>query len=151
MQPYQPACILLRESLFLTNIYQWNMHHWFNLHTDICKIQLLYLDSIVFIVLCCRVRNEISYKMEFTVFITYSFFDIFTLTYLGNELIVSSDRLSYCLFESNWMENVRLDKRSIFILGESLKQSREMIIGRIYPLNLKTFTKVNYAGGSVRD
>lgn len=63
--------------------------------------------------------------------------------YMGNDIQLSSDRLSYCLFESNWIDESESYKKYVLILGEALKQHHELIIGKIYPLNLKTFTKVS--------
>lgn len=64
--------------------------------------------------------------------------------YLGNELKCSSHRLSYCLFESDWIGQSQLCQKSIIILAEALKQLHELIIGKIYPLNLKTFSTASY-------
>lgn len=77
------------------------------------------------------------------VIIGYNFFDIFVLLYLGNEITLSTDALSYCLYASNWMEQTQSCKRSIFIVMERLKQPQELIVGKLYPLNLETFTSVS--------
>ena len=77
-------------------------------------------------------------------FLIYNCFDIFVLMYLGNEIKLSSHRLSYCLFESNWIEQSPTCKRYIIIMTEVLKEPHEMIIGKLYPLNLKTFSSVSF-------
>lgn len=74
--------------------------------------------------------------------ITYSIFDIFMLTYLANEIKLTSDRLSYCLFESNWFEQTQSCKKYILIVGERLKQPIELTVGKIFPLNMDTFMLV---------
>lgn len=65
------------------------------------------------------------------------------LMYMGNEIKLSSDRLSYCLFESNWIDESQSYKKYVLILAEVVKQPHELIIGKLYPLNLKTFTKAS--------
>lgn len=75
--------------------------------------------------------------------ILYNFFDILVVMYLGNEMILSSDRLSYCLFESNWIEQTHLCKKDIVVMTEVLKKPKELLIGKLYPLNLNTFSSVS--------
>nr|QGW45424.1 odorant receptor 51 [Bradysia odoriphaga] len=70
----------------------------------------------------------------------YCFFDTFALMYLGNEIMVSSDRLSYCLFESNWIEQTQSCKRNILILVECLKQPQQIIVCKLFPLTLESFS-----------
>lgn len=62
--------------------------------------------------------------------------------YLGNEIKLSSDRLSYCLFESDWIGQTEVCKKHIVIMIEFLKQPQELIVGKLYPMDLKTFTSV---------
>ncbi len=52
----------------------------------------------------------------------YYLAEIFMITYLGNEMMLSSSRLSNCLFESNWADQPQLIKKCIIIFGEYLKQ-----------------------------
>ncbi|XP_037033998.1 odorant receptor 94a-like [Bradysia coprophila] len=70
----------------------------------------------------------------------YGIFDIFLVTYLANEITVASNRLSYCLFESNWVERAESGKKYFLIMGEVLKQPQQLVI-LIYPMNLGTFMK----------
>lgn len=73
----------------------------------------------------------------------YCIFDIFVLAYLGNEIKDSSSKLSHCLFECNWVGQTESCKSRILILMALLQQPREIIIGKLYPLNLQTFTAVS--------
>lgn len=73
----------------------------------------------------------------------YNFTDIFTVMYLGNEILLYSDRLSYSLFESNWADQSHACKKNIILMTEALKKPHVMIIGKLYPLNLRTFTSVS--------
>lgn len=80
----------------------------------------------------------------YSVSMVYCFFDIFMVMYFGNEIRLSSDRLSYCLFESDWIDQSKSFKQHMLILTEVLKQPEELVIGKIYPLNLSTFTSVSW-------
>src|ERR1700743_2454822 len=79
----------------------------------------------------------------FVAYLIYMTFDIFVIMYLGSEIKFSSDRLSYCLFESNWIEQSQKCKKCIIILAEMLQQPHELVIVT-YQLNLETFTTVNF-------
>lgn len=73
---------------------------------------------------------------------SYNISEIFMITFFGNEIMVSSDRLSYCLFESDFVDrSVQLKKR-IIIFAEYLKQPHQLMIAKLYPLTLETFTRV---------
>lgn len=54
----------------------------------------------------------------------------------------SSDRLSYYLFESDCIDQPQTCKKYIIIFGELLQRPHELVIGTLYPLTLKTFTRV---------
>ena len=64
------------------------------------------------------------------------------ITYLGNEILLSSGRLTYSLFECDWIDQSHSTKKCIIVFGEYLKQSHEILIGNLYPLTLETFTRV---------
>lgn len=65
------------------------------------------------------------------------------VTYLGNEIKLASNRLMYSLFESNWIEHSELCKNYIIILTEFLKKPTELVVGKLYPLNMETFNRVS--------
>lgn len=73
----------------------------------------------------------------------YNTFDIFMLMYFGNEIKLESDRFSYCLFESSWIDQPKVIKDNMIILTEILKQPQQLIICKLYPMNLGTFTSVS--------
>lgn len=87
-------------------------------------------------------QDNILQSSIFIVVLLYSIFDIFIVLYLANEITDASNQLSYCLFESNWMEQSEKCKKCVIILGEVLKRPQQLIIF-IYPMNLDTFTKVS--------
>lgn len=64
--------------------------------------------------------------------------------YFGNEIELNSGGLSYCLFESNWMEQTKSCQKNIIILMEVLKKPQQLVIAKLYPLNLETFISVNH-------
>lgn len=75
--------------------------------------------------------------------IIYNLFDIFAVMYLGNQIELSSDGLSYCWFQSLWTEQTQSCKKNILIMTEALRRPKQVVVGKLYPLNLKTFTSVS--------
>lgn len=86
--------------------------------------------------------EQLSMNLYYVVHFSYCFFDIFMVMYLGNEIELYSNRLSQCLFESNWIEQSESHKKLLVILTEVLRQPQVLIVGKLYPLNLYTFTTV---------
>nr|QGW45408.1 odorant receptor 35 [Bradysia odoriphaga] len=72
----------------------------------------------------------------------YHISELFMITYFGNEIMLSSSRLSYKLFESNWADQPESTKKVIIIFGEYLKQPHEVFIGKLFPLTLETFVRI---------
>ncbi|KAJ6649329.1 hypothetical protein Bhyg_04563 [Pseudolycoriella hygida] len=58
---------------------------------------------------------------------------------LSDEITSSSDELSFCLYESNWIGQTESCKKLLIIFCEVLKQPQELKI-LVYPMNLETFT-----------
>nr|QGW45384.1 odorant receptor 11 [Bradysia odoriphaga] len=86
--------------------------------------------------------NQNIVQTEFYVVeLFYGVFDVFLVMYLANDITVASDRLSYCLFESNWIEQTESCKKYVVIMGEMLKQP-QMLVVLIYPVNLETFMRI---------
>ncbi|XP_037039746.1 putative odorant receptor 71a [Bradysia coprophila] len=75
----------------------------------------------------------------------YTFFygisELLMITYFGNEIMLASN-LTYSLFETKWIRQPHSTKKCIIIFGEYLKRSHEMLIGKLYPLTLETFTRI---------
>ncbi|XP_037039617.1 odorant receptor 94b-like [Bradysia coprophila] len=71
--------------------------------------------------------------------IIYCLADIFAVLYLANEIMLSADKLSYSLFESNWFVQTQSCKRNIHITMEYLKQPRCFVVGKLFPMNIETF------------
>ncbi len=88
--------------------------------------------------------DDVIIQAYYYVVIIYFLFDTFIVMLLGNKIMESSDRLSYCLFESDWISQSPKCKKCIVIMAEVLKKSQEIIICKLYPLNLQTFTSVSY-------
>ncbi|XP_037033346.1 putative odorant receptor 71a [Bradysia coprophila] len=72
----------------------------------------------------------------------YNTAELFMITYFGNEIMLSSDSLSYSLFESEWIGQPHSTQKCIIIFGEYLKQSHAMLTDKLYPLTLETFTRI---------
>ena len=66
------------------------------------------------------------------------------IAYFGNEIQLYSGQLSYCIYESNWIEQSEADKKLMIIFCEILKQPHELVVAKLYPLNLDTFTTVMF-------
>lgn len=88
-------------------------------------------------------KDDISHSPMHLMLLVYDLFDILMLTYIANEIKLHSQRLRYCLFECDWVEQSNSCKKLIIIAAEYLKQPHELIIAKLYPLNLETFTAVS--------
>nr|QGW45387.1 odorant receptor 14 [Bradysia odoriphaga] len=93
-------------------------------------------------VLAFMSHDNVFQYVFYTIEIIYCFADIFAVLYLANEIMLSSDRLSYALFESNWITQTQSCKKYIIIVVEYLKQPRQFIVGKLFALNLETFTLI---------
>lgn len=80
--------------------------------------------------------------MTYLAAVLYNLFDIFMIAYFGNEIEQASSRLTYALFESNWTGQSESFKSCLVILAEVLKRPQRIIVFKLYPLNLTTFTSV---------
>ncbi len=74
--------------------------------------------------------------------VLYNTLEIFLVMYFGNEITASKNRLSYRLFESNWVDQSQACKKIVLIFGEQLKQPKEFKILKIYPITLEMFMRV---------
>ncbi len=72
----------------------------------------------------------------------HAFFEIFFIMYLANEITIESGRLSYCLFESNWIDQSESTKKIVIIFCELIKKPQQLVVF-IYPMNLEKFTSVS--------
>lgn len=72
----------------------------------------------------------------------YITFDIFMITFYGNEIKLHSDKLTYRLYESNWIDRSESIKKNVKIFGEFLMEPQTLIVLKLYPLTLETFTEV---------
>ncbi len=79
----------------------------------------------------------------YVVWLVYSTFDIFMIMHFGNEIKLASGRLSYNLYESNWMDRSESLKKKVIIFGEFLMKPHELMLLKIYPLTLETFQRVD--------
>lgn len=67
---------------------------------------------------------------------------IYIPCYYGNEIMLQSNALINHIYFSNWTEMTQRSKRSIIIFMERLKRETQIIVGKLFPLNLETFTTV---------
>lgn len=69
-------------------------------------------------------------------------FDLFVVLYLSDEITVASAELMYCVFEANWIGQPKAVVQNLIVLAEVLKKPHELIILKLYTMNLATFTAV---------
>ncbi|XP_037041521.1 odorant receptor 94b-like [Bradysia coprophila] len=93
----------------------------------------------------CLASNIGDTLLEHVLYLLICFYciaDLFMITYMGNEIMNSSNRLSYSLFESDWYNQPQSTKKNVVIFGEYLKRPKKLLVGKLYPLTLETFTKI---------
>ncbi|KAJ6649039.1 Odorant receptor 4 [Pseudolycoriella hygida] len=78
----------------------------------------------------------------YAIVMIYSFFDIYVVAHFGNEIKHASSHLSDNLFESNWFEQPKSCKKIILILMEILRRPQQLVIAKVYPLDLDIFTRI---------
>lgn len=88
-------------------------------------------------------ENLMEYLI-YAVILLFNICDIYAVMFLGNEIKLSTNRLSYCLFECNWMVQSKSIKRTVMIFGELIRQPHQLVVLKIYPVTLETFTRVGF-------
>lgn len=61
----------------------------------------------------------------------------------GNEIETAHSNLSNCLYNSNWLDQPIQLKKAKLIFMTMLTEPKELVIGKLFPLNLETFTSVS--------
>lgn len=74
--------------------------------------------------------------------IGYYIFDIFLTMYFGNLIILKSDELRSALYQSNWTQQSLKFRRIAMILFERLRNPTNILVGKLFPLSLDTFSAV---------
>lgn len=69
-------------------------------------------------------------------------YEISLLMFYGNEVTLASEELIRCVYNSNWMDLSIRYRRIALIFMERLKKPQEMLIGKVFPLNLKSLSSV---------
>lgn len=102
--------------------------------------------TIIFLIqniLCQSTRVNFIHDAFYVIETFYCFADIYVVLYLANEIMLSSDKLGYSLFESNWINQTQSCKKYILIVVECLKKPRVLVVGKLFPMNLETFIVVS--------
>ncbi|XP_037040295.1 putative odorant receptor 71a [Bradysia coprophila] len=92
--------------------------------------------------LAFNISDNFVERMVHVYTLFYNIAELFMITYFGNEIMLSSSRLTYSLFESEWVDQPHSTQKCLIVFGEYLKRSQEMLIGKLYPLTLETFTRI---------
>lgn len=69
-------------------------------------------------------------------------FELLLPCFFGNEIMLKSDQLSYCIFSSDWINQTLQYKKKLIIFTERLKRPIKITAGKIIILSLSTFTSV---------
>lgn len=86
------------------------------------------------------------------VFVSAFLMQIFLMCIFGQELMSEYDLLSYRLFNSNWLQILAASKwndsknchKILIIFSEALQEEQKIMIGKVFPLNLRTFSSVSF-------
>lgn len=69
-------------------------------------------------------------------------YEIFLLIYYANETALSSDQLSYQLYESNWTGMPIEYQKIMIVLFEKWKKPTELVVGKVFPMRINILTSV---------
>ncbi len=69
-------------------------------------------------------------------------YEISLLMFYGNEVTLASEELLGSVYHSNWPDLSIKYRKLLLIFMERLKRPQEMLIGKMFPLNLKSLTSV---------
>lgn len=74
--------------------------------------------------------------------IGYYIFDIFLTMFFGHLIILKSEELRTLLYQSNWPQQSQQFKRIAMITFERLQNPTVILVGKLFPLSLDTFSVV---------
>nr|QGW45402.1 odorant receptor 29 [Bradysia odoriphaga] len=111
--------------------------------------KLFFVEMFVGAAFICTSVYNLSYNTPdnlfeiviYAVMFCYAFFEIFLLMYFANEITLNSNQMSYCLFESKWIEQSESTKKCVIIFGEIIRIPQVMTV-YIYPMNLEKFMSI---------
>lgn len=70
-------------------------------------------------------------------------FEIFVLVYFANEISLESNRLSGCIYESNWTSMLPTYQKLIVIVGEKWRNTKQLVVGKMFPMRITILKSVN--------
>lgn len=84
-------------------------------------------------------------------FVCVFLFQIFLMCMFGQELMTENDGLLFQLYSSSWPAIIAASQRDepkschqmLIIFMETLKEDKQIMIGKVFPLNLRTFSSVS--------
>ncbi|XP_037028149.1 odorant receptor 94a-like [Bradysia coprophila] len=92
--------------------------------------------------LAFNISDNLVERIVHAYILLYNISEIFMITHFGNEIMLSSDRLAYSLFESDWINQPQSTQKIMVIFSEHLKRSHQLLVAKLYPLTLATFTGI---------
>ena len=75
--------------------------------------------------------------------IFYNVFSIYGIMFFGNEVLLESGKLSYCIYQSNWISRAQSIKKFIMAFTELVRNPIKVSVLKLYPLTLVTFGQVS--------
>ncbi|KAJ6635359.1 putative odorant receptor 71a [Pseudolycoriella hygida] len=103
-------------------------------------------------VMCC-IAYQLTYTSPIENIIQYCFFvsflmgvviQIFLPCYFGNEIMLTSAALSNHVYSSSWHSFSLKYRKLVITFMERLKRTRTLLVGKLFPLSLDTFTSIVY-------
>lgn len=80
-------------------------------------------------------------------------FEIYAVIFYADEIAITSNRLSYCIYDSNWTCMSIECQKLIIIISEKWKKPQELIVGKVFAMRMSILTSVcihsNFIGTSV--
>lgn len=70
-------------------------------------------------------------------------YEIFVIIYFANEITLQSNRLSYCIYASNWPCMSTKFGKLVIIIGEKWKKPIELVVGKIFRMRINLITSVD--------
>lgn len=110
----------------------------------ICKEKLkkMFVNVLLVIFSFTQAEDNVMEYVFHIYCLIYNISETFMVMYLGNEIYLSSNRLSYSLFESNWIDQPQIIKKFFILFAETIKAPHVVVVAKVYPLTLETFAKV---------
>lgn len=98
------------------------------------------------------ISDELALFVSTAFTVTSLSLQIFLMCLFGQETMSEYESLSFQLYSSDWPEMIAISKRNdsknfqmiLTVFMETLKRDNKVMVGKVFPLSLPTFTSVNF-------